>query len=117
MTALEAIEVPLRSGVVIRVVCDQVIGGFAIHPRIWANEARHGDGWSVTHKATGFLVWVTEKREDAVKIATWLHENKVMPAGKDEIKVWCDQRTIAQNTDLNRKMTAVCPRYYPKEPL
>ncbi len=106
---LECFECTLADGKKLRVVADAYVGGFGIHHRIFGGRMID-DGWSVSHMASGRLVWTVEHREDALKVAQWLHLKKVMPADAAAFAKWSEKHTTADHAKLVEKLSSIAPR-------
>lgn len=108
----EAIEVPLVNEQTALIVVDKSIGAFAIHQRVYGGAAV-GPGWSVSHRTTGMLIWTTKEQYEAVQVAVWLHDQQIIPMGRDETLVWKSKLGAKAHAALTAQLAAVAPRYIP----
>lgn len=92
------------------VVVDSVHGSFAVHQRICDGRAI-GEGWTVSHQLSGMALWTVVSKDDAVKIATWLEEQKIVPVEAEAVTAWRGSLTMTQSNDLVAKLAAIAPRY------
>lgn len=88
-----------------------VIGLCAIHPRIQAGRAS-GEGWTVSHLPSGMAVWTVATEEEAIKVAEYLTEHRILPEGRGgSALAWRDSMTVLEREQLIARLSAIAPRY------
>lgn len=100
-----------RDGILV-VDPDAVIGPYAIHGRI-KDGAASGPGWTITHRSTGKAVWHVLEYADAIKVAQWLDNERVMPESREEAFTWIAKRLPSEQTKLMVQLQHIAPRHIP----
>lgn len=108
---LEVFEATMANGKKLRIVAEATVGAFGIHHRIF-NARPIDDGWTVSHMPTGRAIWTVEARADALKVATALHVNKLIPEGREEALEWIIALSAAERAKLTEKLTKMAPRLF-----
>ncbi len=91
---------------------DTLIGGFAVHPRIWGGQMLPGGGggWSITHCTTGLLVHAVADYGEALRVAQWLEATKVIPEDREACLLWKANIPAAELTRFREQLHAIAPR-------
>lgn len=115
-TRWDAIEVQLSNrdggpGKRVRIIVDAVVGAFAIHQRVWAEQPT-GPGWTVSHCSSGMSIWTATNYDDAVKVAHHLEKQRTIPEGREAFLAWKDKLTGAERSKLIETLQRIAPRYY-----
>lgn len=98
------------STVMVDVDPDAVIGVFAIHLRIQGQKPT-GPAWSITHRPTGKAVWHVREYADAIKVAQYLDQERVMPETKEEALEWISKQLPSDRTKFTLALHRIAPRY------
>jgi len=114
-TPNQAVDLPVVSCVygnnhTLAVQPDAIVGGLAVHQRIVAGVAR-GPGWTVTHRASGKLIWSTQEFGEAVRVAQWLDDRRTIPEGHSEAVAWRAGLSTVLYARLIEDLQAIAPRY------
>jgi len=94
----------------VNVTADGIVGPYAIHQRIVKGRAS-GPGWAVTHRALGKVVWVVETLGEAVRVAGWLDEHRIIPEEAEAAQTWREHLSPTEYADLLTQLHGVAPRY------
>lgn len=106
---LEAVFVRMPSGKRIPVTVDTRVGEYALHHMVIDHLPREG-GWTVTHVASGFAVWTTLHRDDAMTLATWLDTQRVLP---QDLHTWRASLDAVQTMRFVSECESRAPRLRP----
>lgn len=111
MTTWSAIEVILANQKRVKIVVDAVVGGFAVHQRVWG-EKPVGPGWTVTHCGSGMSLWTVVDYDDALKVARWLDKKGAIPEERAAFFEWKEKLSGPDRAKLIEKLQNIAPRYY-----
>lgn len=92
------------------------IGPFIVHRRILhRREAR--TGWTVTHVATGRMVWTVAHFGEAQRVAQALTASGEVPAGREECLAWRERlgSDKVKYGQFVAKLSEIAPRFIAPE--
>lgn len=108
----EVMESVLQNGERERIIVDALVGAWAIHQRVWGGEAV-GPGWTVSHQPSGIAVWQVETEQEALRVARFLDESKILPETREAFLEWRVKASGPDKSKVMEQLSNIARRFHP----
>ena len=86
-----------------------ILGIYAVHKSI-SHGTAVGPGYTVTHRPSGLAVWHVRGFANAMAVAKFLDDEKLLPETKEGLATWKRELTPMARGHIATRLSAIAPR-------